>query len=56
MGSENFTHQARHDFGIAQDTSYAVNEHASQILCDAMERAGIKNVIFHTTVATNGDS
>ncbi|MEQ9208161.1 MAG: NAD(P)-dependent oxidoreductase [Phycisphaerales bacterium] len=47
---------AHHDFGIAHDTYYSVNEHGSQMVCDAMDRAGVKNVIFYSTVATYGDA
>ncbi len=47
---------AHHDFGIAHDTYYSVNEHGSQMVCDAMDRAGIKNVIFYSTVAVYGDA
>lgn len=47
---------AHHDFGIAHDTYYSVNEHGSQMVCDAMDRAGIKEVIFYSTVAVYGDA
>lgn len=36
---------AHHDFGIADDTYYSVNEQGSQCVCDAMDRAGIKQVV-----------
>lgn len=45
---------AHHDFGIAHDTYYSVNEHGSQQVCDAMDRAGIRRVVFYSTVATYG--
>ncbi len=47
---------AHHDFGIEHDTYYSVNEHGSQMVCDAMDRAGVKNLIFYSTVATYGDA
>ena len=47
---------AHHDFGIQHDTYYSVNEHGSQQICDAMDRAKIKNLIFYSTVATYGDA
>lgn len=47
---------AHHDFGIAHDTYYSVNEHGSQMVCEAMDRAGIKEVIFYSTVAVYGDA
>lgn len=47
---------AHHDFGIAHDTYYSVNEMGSQQVCDAMDRAGIKDVIFYSTVAVYGDA
>lgn len=47
---------AHHDFGIAHDTYYSVNEHGSQQVCDAMDRAGIKQAIFYSTVAVYGDA
>lgn len=45
---------AHHDFGIAHDTYYSVNEHGSQQVCDAMDRAGIRQAVFYSTVATYG--
>lgn len=47
---------AHHDFGIAHDTYYSVNEHGSQQVCDAMDRAGVKDVIFYSTVAVYGNA
>jgi nucleoside-diphosphate-sugar epimerase len=47
---------AHHDFGIEHDTYYDVNERGSQILCDALDRAGVKSVVFYSTVATYGDA
>lgn len=47
---------AHHDFGIEHDTYYSVNEHGSQMVCDAMDRAGVKQVVFYSTVATFGDA
>lgn len=47
---------AHHDFGIAHDTYYSVNEHGSQMVCDAMDRAGVKDVVFYSTVAVYGDA
>lgn len=45
---------AHHDFGIAHDTYYSVNEHGSERVCEAMDRAGIKRAVFYSTVATYG--
>lgn len=45
---------AHHDFGIAHDTYYSVNEHGSEQVCEAMDRAGIRNAVFYSTVATYG--
>lgn len=47
---------AHHDFGIAHDTYFSVNEHGSQVVCDAMDRAGIRDVCFYSTVAVYGDA
>lgn len=45
---------AHHDFGIAHDTYYSVNEHGSQQVCDAMDRHGVRNAVFYSTVAVYG--
>lgn len=45
---------AHHDFGIAHDTYYSVNEMGSERVCEAMDRAGITNAVFYSTVATYG--
>lgn len=47
---------AHHDFGIEHDTYYSVNEHGSKQVCAAMDRAGIKDAIFYSTVAVYGDA
>ncbi len=47
---------AHHDFGIEHDTYYSVNEHGSQMVCEAMDRAGVKNLVFYSTVAVYGDA
>lgn len=45
---------AHHDFGIAHDTYFSVNELGSQVLCDAMDRLGVRDAIFYSTVAVYG--
>jgi nucleoside-diphosphate-sugar epimerase len=47
---------AHHDFGIEHDTYYDVNERGSQIICDAMDEVGVRNITFYSTVATYGDA
>ena len=45
---------AHHDFGIDEPTYYAVNETASQILCDEADRAGIGRVCWYSSCAVYG--
>jgi len=45
---------AHHDFGIAHDTYFDVNGRAANILCDAMDEAGITRCCFYSTVAVFG--
>jgi nucleoside-diphosphate-sugar epimerase len=47
---------AHHDFGIAHDTYYSVNEHGAQVVCDAMDDAGVRTCISYSTVAVYGDA
>ena len=47
---------AHHDFGIADETYFDVNEGGSQVLCDAMAEAGIDRCCFYSSVAVYGDS
>jgi len=47
---------AHHDFGIADETYYSVNEYGSQMVCEAMDRAGVKELVFYSTVAVYGDA
>ncbi|MEM7629271.1 MAG: NAD(P)-dependent oxidoreductase [Planctomycetota bacterium] len=47
---------AHHDFGIEHDTYYDVNERGAEVLCDAMDEAGVKRCVFYSTVATYGDA
>lgn len=46
---------AHHDFGITHETSYAVNETATELLCAAMSRAGIRELCFYSSVAVYGE-
>lgn len=47
---------AHHDFGIDEETFYAVNEHGSQLVCEAADELGITNLVFYSTVAIFGDA
>ncbi len=47
---------AHHDFGIAHDTFYAVNEQGARVLCDGMDEAGVRDASFYSTVAVYGDA
>jgi nucleoside-diphosphate-sugar epimerase len=46
---------AHHDFGIDQATYFAVNETGSQVLCDELDRAGIRRVCWYSSCAVYGD-
>lgn len=45
---------AHHDFGIEEATFVDVNERGTQVLCDAMDAAGIRPITFYSTVAVYG--
>lgn len=45
---------AHHDFGITEDTYYSVNERGTQVLLDAMDEAGVRDICFYSTVALYG--
>ncbi|MEL7498518.1 MAG: NAD(P)-dependent oxidoreductase [Planctomycetota bacterium] len=47
---------AHHDFGISEKTFDEVNIGAAQILCDAMDAVGIKQICFFSTVAVYGET
>lgn len=47
---------AHHDFGIDEQTYYAVNETGSQVLCDAMDASGITRCCFYSSCAIYGDA
>ncbi len=47
---------AHHDFGIDEETFYAVNEHGSQMVCEAADECGITDIVFYSTVAIFGDA
>jgi len=46
---------AHHDFGIDQATYFAVNQTGSQVLCDELDRAGIRRVCWYSSCAVYGD-
>ncbi len=45
---------AHHDFGIARETFFSVNEGGARVLCAAAEEIGVKNICFFSTVAVYG--
>jgi len=47
---------AHHDFGIADETYFSVNEHAAKTICDIMEQRDISKVCFYSTVAVYGSA
>ena len=47
---------AHHDFGIAHDTFYSVNEEGARVLCAAMDELGVRDASFYSTVAVYGDA
>ena len=47
---------AHHDFGIEHDTYYSVNEFGTQVMCDAMDELGVRDITFYSTVAVYGDA
>jgi nucleoside-diphosphate-sugar epimerase len=46
---------AHHDFGIAERTYYDVNETGSRVICDQMDRLGIRKVCWYSSCAVYGD-
>jgi nucleoside-diphosphate-sugar epimerase len=47
---------AHHDFGIEHDTYFSVNQAGSQVLCDEMDRAGVRDCCFFSSVAVYGEN
>lgn len=47
---------AHHDFGIDEETFYAVNEFGSKMVCEAADELGITDIVFYSTVAIFGDA
>ncbi len=45
---------AHHDFGIAPDTYFSVNEQGARVLCAAAEDLDIRSICFFSTVAVYG--
>lgn len=45
---------AHHDFGIARETYFSVNEHGSSVVCQAMDDAGVRRACFFSSVAVYG--
>jgi nucleoside-diphosphate-sugar epimerase len=46
---------AHHDFGISERTYFDVNEAGSRVLCDELDRAGIRRVCWYSSCAVYGD-
>ncbi|MCZ6834435.1 MAG: NAD(P)-dependent oxidoreductase [Planctomycetota bacterium] len=47
---------AHHDFGIDNDTYFAVNQGGSEVLCEIMDELDIRRACFFSTVAVYGDA
>ncbi len=47
---------AHHDFGIEHDTYFSVNEYGSEVMCEAMDACGVRDLVFYSTVAVYGDA
>ena len=47
---------AHHDFGIDRSTYFGVNEGGAEVLCAAMDAAGVRDVCFYSSVAIFGDA
>ena len=47
---------AHHDFGISKQTFFDVNENGTRVLADSMERHGVRDVCFISSVAVYGDA
>lgn len=45
---------AHHDYGIERTTYFSVNEHGTEVLCQAMTDHGIRNICFFSSVAVYG--
>ena len=45
---------AHHDFGISAKTFYDVNVQGMQNVCDSMQKHGVRNLCFYSTVAIYG--
>jgi nucleoside-diphosphate-sugar epimerase len=47
---------AHHDFGIARETYFDVNEAGAEVLCAAMDDIGLREICFYSSVAIYGDA
>ncbi|HEX6316091.1 MAG TPA: NAD-dependent epimerase/dehydratase family protein, partial [Gemmatimonadaceae bacterium] len=47
---------AHHDFGITEATYFDVNEGGARVLCEGMDRAGIRDACFFSSVAVYGNA
>jgi nucleoside-diphosphate-sugar epimerase len=47
---------AHHDFGIADETYFDVNERGSEVICSVLDELGIRDICFYSTVAVYGDA
>ncbi len=47
---------AHHDFGIATDTYFSVNEEGARVLCAVAEEQDVRSICFFSTVAVYGST
>jgi nucleoside-diphosphate-sugar epimerase len=45
---------AHHDHGISDETFYDVNERGTRVVCDAMAREGVSDIVFTSSAAVYG--
>jgi len=46
---------AHHDYGLERATYFDVNENGTRVLCEATREAGVRRVLFTSSVAVYGD-
>jgi len=58
LGTQAILHlaAAHHDFGIARETYFSVNEDGARVLCGAAEHHDVRSICFFSTVAVYGDT
>ena len=44
------------DFGVSREDYFRTNEYGTRVICEAASRAGVRKIVFYSSVAVYGNA